>query len=282
MIAWSARAQAAGKRVVLVPTMGYLHEGHLRLVDAAHEQGDCVVASIFVNPTQFGPQEDLARYPRDLDGDQDKLRERGACAVFAPTPEVIYPTGFQTFIEPGNLASGLCGARRPGHFRGVCTVVALLFRLTRCHAAVFGEKDYQQLQVIRRMNRDLHLGVTITGVPTVREPDGLALSSRNAYLTADERIQARALSATLEHLRTEVTAGNRNVEALRQRARNQLEKASLRVDYAEIVDASTLAPLDEVTPEARGILAAFAGRTRLIDNAPIGPGSPPVAGTSRA
>src|SRR2546423_12472437 len=179
--------------LALVPTMGYLHDGHISLIRAARQAAPTVAVTIFVNPTQFGPNEDLARYPRDLDGDLAKCAAARASFVFAPSsPAEMYPPGFQTYVEPGPLAQPLCGGRRPGHFRGVCTVVAKLFALSRADVALFGEKDYQQLLVIRRMAADLDLGTEVIGRPIVREPDGIALSSRNAYLTREERMRATA------------------------------------------------------------------------------------------
>src|SRR5437867_8605141 len=183
--AWATAERERGQRIALVPTMGALHDGHLSLVREAKQRAERTVVSIFVNPTQFGPHEDLARYPRDLDRDLQLLSPLRPDLVFAPEPAAIYPSGFDTYVVPDQMARVLCGASRPGHFRGVCTVVLLLFRISRCQVALFGEKDFQQLQIIRRMNRDLWLGVEVVGMPIVREADGLALSSRNAYLSAD-------------------------------------------------------------------------------------------------
>jgi pantoate--beta-alanine ligase len=223
--------------LALVPTMGFLHAGHQSLIRAAATRAPAVAVTIFVNPSQFGPAEDLSRYPRDIQGDLKKCEESGATFVFAPSPEEIYPPGFQTYVEPGVLAAPLCGERRPGHFRGVCTVVAKLFALSRADAAFFGEKDYQQLAVIRRMNADLNLGVEVVGRPIVRESDGLALSSRNAYLSPEERKRALALP-----------------RALAARDRSLLD--GLEVDYFEEADF-----------EPRVLAAAVrVGKTRLIDN----------------
>lgn len=270
MRAWSERALADGQRIALVPTMGFLHEGHLALVREARQRADRVVVSIFVNPTQFGPNEDLARYPRDLEGDVGKLASVGVDAVFAPA--TVYPEGFDTYVVPETLAKNLCGARRPGHFRGVCTVVLMLFRITRCHVAVFGEKDYQQLQVIRRMTRDLWLDVDIVGVPTVREADGLAMSSRNTYLGGDARRQALALPNTLKSLQTAVASGWRDAEGLLRTGRQALAEAEgVRLDYLEIVDAETLRPITSVDRPARAVAAVFVGTTRLIDNVALIP-----------
>lgn len=268
MRAWSERAQ----RIALVPTMGYLHAGHLALVEVAKRHGDRVVVSIFVNPTQFGPNEDLSSYPRDFDGDLAKLGGAGVDAVFAPTPARLYPEGFDTYVVPETLAHGLCGARRPGHFRGVCTVVLMLFRITRCHAAVFGEKDFQQLQVIRRMTRDLWLDVDIVGVPTVREPDGLAMSSRNSYLSPEARRQALALPHALRDVQRSVAEGARAIAPLLVAAREYLASADgVRLDYLEVVDEATLQPVHTLERAARAVAAIYVGATRLIDNLPLMP-----------
>src|SRR5919201_3051586 len=211
--------------------MGYLHEGHTSLIRAARQAAPTVAVTIFVNPTQFAPTEDLARYPGDLDGDLRKCGAAGASFVFAPAgPQELYPPGFQTYVEPGPLAQPLCGARRPGHFRGVCTVVAKLFALSRADCAFFGEKDYQQLVVIRRMALDLNLGTDVVGRPIVREKDGLAMSSRNAYLSAEERARAVALWQALSHVRARFGAGERDVGALERLAVQFLEGEGVRVD----------------------------------------------------
>src|SRR5947209_10266092 len=213
----------------LVPTMGALHAGHVSLIKAAAQRAPTVAVTIFVNPAQFAANEDLAKYPRDLQGDLRKCEEAGATFVFAPeSPAEMYPPGFQTFVEPGPLAAPLDGASRPGHFRGVCTVVAKLFALSRADAALFGEKDFQQLAVIRRMAADLNFPTEVVGRPTVREPDGLALSSRNAYLTAEERPRAAALFAALGAARSRFAEGAREVAGLEREARRMLEERGLR------------------------------------------------------
>jgi pantoate--beta-alanine ligase len=261
-------ARADGE-LALVPTMGYLHAGHQSLIQAAGQRAPTVAVTIFVNPSQFGPGEDLARYPRDLPGDLSKCEEAGAHVVFAPSdPAQIYPPGFQTWIEPGLVAAPMEGEKRPGHFRGVCTVVAKLFALSRADAAFFGEKDYQQLRVIERMARDLNLGTEVVGRPVVRESDGLALSSRNAYLSADERGRAVALWRALGAARSAFSQGEREVERLEDIARAQL--AGLRVDFAEIRDPAELQRPPRADPSSRLFLAAFAGKTRLIDNGALG------------
>ena len=270
--AWAESIRRSGRRLALVPTMGYLHEGHLSLMREGRRRADVVAASIFVNPTQFGPTEDLSRYPRDMEGDLGKCASAGVEAVFAPEPAEVYPPGFQTYVEVAQVSQGLCGARRPGHFKGVATVVTKLLCLFRPHVALFGEKDYQQLQVIRALERDLNLGVEILGRPTVREPDGLAMSSRNAYLSKEDRQRALALSRGMSAAQALFRSGTREAPALVGAVRRELEAAGLREDYVELVDATSLTPLSAVTPgqPARLLVAAFVGTTRLIDNQPIG------------
>jgi pantoate--beta-alanine ligase len=259
--------------LALVPTMGYLHEGHCSLIRAARQAAPTVAVTIFVNPAQFGPAEDLARYPRDLDGDLRKAEAAGASFVFAPAgPEEMYPAGFQSYVEPGPLAQPLCGARRPGHFRGVCTVVAKLFALSRAECAFFGEKDFQQLLVIRRMAQDLNLGTDVVGRPIVREKDGLALSSRNAYLSAEERQAALGLWRALSEVRARFAAGEPDVAALESLAAEVLVRHGLRADYAELRDPIELQRPAQADATTRLLLAAFAGKTRLIDNGALGEG----------
>ena len=274
--AWQGRMIAArdgGRRIALVPTMGYLHDGHLSLMREARRRAGpdgLGVASIFVNPAQFGPQEDLARYPRDLEGDLAKCASAGIDAVLAPErPEQVFAPGHQTWIEVGPVAQGLCGARRPGHFRGVATVVMKLFQLTRPRVALFGEKDWQQLQVIRAMVRDLDLDVEIVGMPIVREPDGLARSSRNAYLSPDERLRAVALSRALASAQERVRGGEREAARLTGEARASIESAGARVDYVEIVEPESLQPVTRAETGSRMLVAAYLGATRLIDNAAL-------------
>jgi pantoate--beta-alanine ligase len=275
--AWQARCAAdreAGARIALVTTMGFLHEGHLSLMREARRRADqggrrgLSLASIFVNPTQFGPSEDLSRYPRDLEGDLAKCAAAGVDRVLAPSdPGAMFAPGHETWVSVERTSEGLCGASRPGHFRGVATVVAKLFNLTRPHVAFFGEKDWQQLAVIRALVRDLAFDVEVVGMPIVREPDGLALSSRNAYLSADERVRALALSRSLREAQEAAARGERDVDALRARARERLLAASARVDYVEIVHPETLAPVARAEPGSHMLVAAFVGKTRLIDNA---------------
>ena len=266
--AYSAKQWSSGKRLALVPTMGFLHEGHLSLIREGDRRADVVATTIFVNPTQFGPTEDLSRYPRDLQGDLDKCKSAGAAVVFTPEPKEIYPTGYQTYVEVTQVNQGLCGEKRPGHFKGVATVVTKLLAMFRPHVALFGEKDYQQLQVIRALNADLNLGVEILGMPTVRETDGLALSSRNTYLTADERRQALALSRGLKAAQQLAKAGERDGSVLVERIRSFLRDAKIREDYVGLVNAQTLRPIEKLEPgvPARALIAAFVGTTRLIDN----------------
>ncbi|WP_223636261.1 pantoate--beta-alanine ligase [Corallococcus sp. EGB] len=269
--AWVASLQKEGKTLALVPTMGFLHEGHVSLMREGGRRADVVAASIFVNPTQFGPREDLARYPRDFEGDLARCASAGVAAVFAPEPAAMYPAGYQTYVEVTEVSQGLCGERRPGHFRGVATIVTQLLALFRPAVALFGEKDYQQLQVIKALNRDLHLGADIVGMPTIREADGLAMSSRNAYLSADERQRALALSKGIRAAQALLASGTRDARALVDAARRELQAAGLREDYVEVRDAGTLSPLDTVAPgqTARMLVAAFSGTTRLIDNMPL-------------
>jgi pantoate--beta-alanine ligase len=271
MAAWSEEARRTGERIGFVPTMGFLHRGHLSLMAAARERSTRTVVSIFVNPTQFGPSEDLARYPRDLDGDLVKCASAGVDAVFTPTATDMYPEGHRTFVEVTGLSEDLDGARRPGHFRGVATVVTQLFALVRPHLAVFGEKDWQQLQILRRLAIDLHLGIEVVGRPVVREADGLALSSRNAYLSPEGRLRALALWRGLQAARARWAGGERGASALLDSVRVELRAADVREDYVELVDPTGLVRLEQADrPEARLLVAAFVGTTRLIDNAPVG------------
>ena len=267
---WAKAQRLAGRKIALVPTMGALHEGHLSLIAAAKKKGaDEIVVSVFVNPTQFGPKEDYAQYPRDHKADAAKCRAAGATAIFFPTPENMYANDHSVWmVEDGALSGSLCGARRPGHFRGVCTVVAKLFNLAHPNFAVFGQKDFQQAAIIRRMVRDMNFDLEIIVAPIVREPSGLARRSRNAYLSDAERANALALSRTLRELKAQVAAkGPCPWKALQKRAWAALEKAGLRPDYVEAVDAATLAPVKTLAKGTAVLLAAYAGKTRLIDNA---------------
>ena len=266
---WAKAQRLAGRKIALVPTMGALHEGHLSLIAAAKKKGaDEIVVSVFVNPTQFGPKEDYAQYPRDHKADAAKCRAAGATAIFFPTPENMYaPDHSVWMVEDGALSGSLCGARRPGHFRGVCTVVAKLFNLTHPNFAVFGQKDYQQATIIRRMVRDMNFDLEIVVAPIVREPSGLARSSRNAYLSDAERESALALSRALQKLKKLAAEGPRPWKALQRETWIALDRAGLRTDYVEAVNADTLAPVRKLEKGVVVLLAAYAGKTRLIDNA---------------
>jgi pantoate--beta-alanine ligase len=266
MAAWSAAARARGERIAFVPTMGALHEGHVSLLREGRRRGDRLALSIFVNPTQFGPKEDLSRYPRDLPGDLAKAASADTDVAYCPAPDDVYPPGFQTYVQVREVELGLDGGSRPGHFVGVATVVCKLFNVVRPHVALFGEKDFQQLAVVRRMVADLDLGVEILGMPIVREPDGLAMSSRNAYLSPEERRRALALSRGLGAARARFEAGERHAIVLEVAATSVLEEAVDRVDYVELRDAATLAPVTVVERECVLLVAAFVGKTRLIDN----------------
>lgn len=258
----------AGERVAFVPTMGNLHAGHLRLVEEARRRGERVVASVFVNPLQFGPNEDFESYPRTLAQDSAKLEGLDVDALFAPNESTMYPNGREaaTRIEVPGLSDILCGVSRPGFFVGVATVVAKLFNIVAPHVAIFGEKDYQQLLVIRRMVADLNLDLDIVGVPTVREPDGLAMSSRNAYLGDVERAEAPALYGTLETVRDHLLAGERDFAALEAQAALRLEAAGLRPDYVSIRRSEDLALPEEGDKALIVLAAAWLGGARLIDN----------------
>ncbi|MBI4339344.1 MAG: pantoate--beta-alanine ligase [Chloroflexi bacterium] len=257
----------------LVPTMGYLHEGHMTLARWARRDNRSVVASIFVNPTQFGPSEDFASYPRDMERDLQVLQAEGVDVVFAPTVEEMYPQGFSTYVNVERVTEVLEGARRPGHFRGVATVVAKLFTIVRPDRSYFGQKDGQQVAVVKRLVQDLNLGTEVVVVPTVREPDGLALSSRNVYLTPQERRAAPVLYRALSRVRDLYLAGERSAERLRQEAAGMINAEPLaKLDYISIADAATLEELAVVDRPTMVSLAARFGRARLIDNVVIGQG----------
>ncbi|MCE1229274.1 MAG: pantoate--beta-alanine ligase [Firmicutes bacterium] len=260
-----------GSRIGFVPTMGYLHEGHASLIRQSTARCDHTVVSIFVNPTQFGPAEDLAKYPRDLERDQVLCQKHGATVLFLPEPSEIYPTGFSTFVEPGELGQVLCGAFRPGHFRGVATVVTKLFNIVQPDLAFFGQKDLQQTVVIRRVVRDLNLPVDIVVAPTVREADGLALSSRNAYLSPEDRQRATALSRGLLAADAAFRAGEQSVAALLALAQKELGEVD-ELQYLELVDAHTLErTADPIARTVALCVAAKVGTTRLIDNVLLTP-----------
>lgn len=259
--------RSEGLSVGLVPTMGYLHAGHRSLVERAAAENDRVVVSVFVNPMQFGPKEDLATYPRDRELDNRVCAEAGAALVFRPEPEEMYPAGFCSYIDMTGLTGTLCGASRPGHFRGVCTVVGKLFGIVRPDRAYFGQKDAQQLAVIRRMTADLDMGVEIVGCPIVREPDGLAMSSRNAYLSPDERKAALCLSRALSAGRKSIAAGETDAAEVVSVMRAVIDAEPLaKADYIEIVDLATMQPVQAVDRPILCAMAVYIGKTRLIDN----------------
>jgi pantoate--beta-alanine ligase len=270
MSAWTETARAQGERIALVPTMGALHAGHLSLLAEARRRAQRVVLSIFVNPMQFGPQEDLAKYPRDLAGDLAKAASVGCDLAFVPEAASMYGPGYQTAIDVREVSQGLCGARRPGHFVGVATVVCKFFNIVRPHVAFFGEKDFQQLAVIRRMVTDLNMPVEIVGLPTVREPDGLAMSSRNAYLSPADRQRAKALYAGLSAAKALVDKGERRASVLLAAATTEIAARVDRIDYLELRAADDLQPLQTIDRPAVMLVAAFLGGTRLIDNLRLG------------
>ncbi|MCA2014912.1 pantoate--beta-alanine ligase [Vibrio tritonius] len=257
-----------GRKIAFVPTMGNLHEGHLTLVRKAREEGDIVVVSIFVNPMQFDRADDLNNYPRTLDEDLNKLNAEGVDLVFTPTPEIIYPNGLdkQTFVEVPGLSYMLEGASRPGHFRGVATVVTKLFNIVQADVACFGEKDYQQLAIIRQMAEDLCLDINIVGVPTVRELDGLAMSSRNSLLSVDERQLAPVLARTMRWISSAIRGGRDDYASIVEDANDQLRAADLEPDQIYIRDAQTLQTISADTKQAVILMSAFLGKVRLIDN----------------
>jgi pantoate--beta-alanine ligase len=274
----TATARLAGQTIGLVPTMGFLHDGHAALVRAAAAECDLVVVSIFVNPTQFGPSEDFHTYPRDLQRDVRTCQAAGARVIFAPAVSEMYPDGFRTHVEVGGLSDVLCGASRPGHFRGVATVVAKLFGILGPDRAYFGQKDYQQTLVIRSMVADLNLPVEVIVIPTVRHPDGLAMSSRNTYLSAAERAAATVLYRTLQAAGQAIAAGQRDVATLERELRGLIAAEPLAsLDYLAIVAPEDLAPLDRVAPTTLVAMAVRIGRTRLIDNILIAAPSPETA-----
>jgi pantoate--beta-alanine ligase len=273
-------ARARGLRVGLVPTMGALHAGHAKLITEARRRADFIAVTVFVNPTQFGPSEDLARYPRTLDRDVERSGEAGADGVFAPATEAMYPPGDETRVRVGATAEALCGPHRPGHFEGVATVVTKLFGVTGPCVAAFGRKDFQQLRVIQRLTRDLLLPVEILAVPTVREADGLAMSSRNAYLTADQREAALEIPRGLSDAVRAFEQGERDPAALAATVRARVERVATSIDYVEIADPESVRPLREGERAGERALCALAirlGGARLIDNVILGEDPAPIA-----
>jgi pantoate--beta-alanine ligase len=273
------RARAAGRRVGFVPTMGALHDGHVALVAEARRRADFAVVSIFVNPTQFGPNEDFARYPRTLEADAERCRVAGVELLFAPERGAMYLAGEETRVNVGDTAQYLCGAHRPGHFEGVCTVVAKLFALVGPAVAVFGRKDYQQWRVLNRMVNDLFMPIEMVGARTVREADGLALSSRNRYLSPEDRGRALALARGLSAAVRAFEAGERSAGALRTAVRAEVDPAATSVDYVEVADADAVTPFTDdarIGERALVAIAARIGATRLIDNVVLGEDPAPI------
>ena len=271
MRAWSDVQRSAGHRIGVVPTMGALHEGHFALVDAVAATADRIVVTIFVNPLQFNQSADFDSYPRPIDGDLEQCEAAGVHAVYAPTAAAMYSPRFQTHVEPGELADRLEGPMRPGHFRGVATVVTKLFGATRPDVAAFGRKDFQQLAIVRRMVDDLDLGVRILGVPIMREPDGLAMSSRNVRLTPDDRAAATVLSAALFEARERVRAGECDATTVVGGVTDRITAVEgARLEYVELVDAETLRSVDTIAARAALLVAAWFGDVRLIDNVELG------------
>jgi pantoate--beta-alanine ligase len=267
MRGWALEQRAGCKRIAFVPTMGALHDGHLSLMREGKHLAERLVVSIYVNPTQFSPTEDLSTYPRTLERDLAGCAKSGADAVFVPSDPVMYPTGFETFVSVENTTRALCGASRPTHFRGVTTVVAKLFNIVSPDIALFGEKDFQQLVVIRRMVKDLNMPVEVVGCPIVREDDGIAMSSRNKYLSPEERADARSLSASLNTAQRMIDSGETSSATILDEVTRIISSHErMRIDYAKIVDADTLEDMATIKRPALLALAAFAGTTRLIDN----------------
>lgn len=271
MQARAEELRLAGKVLALVPTMGFLHEGHLELMRVGRKQADILMISIFVNPTQFGPNEDYEKYPRDTEGDLAKARSVGVDIVYFPNAGEMYPEGHQTNVSVQKVTKHLCGLSRPGHFDGVTTVVAKLFNATKPHLAIFGQKDYQQLTVISRMVQDLNMDIQIVGIPTVREPDGLAMSSRNSYLNPEERKSALCLKKSLDLAEVLFRQGETNAETIKKSIEELvLSHPHTRIDYINICDPTTLEDIETLKGETLLALAVMVGKTRLIDNAVIG------------
>jgi pantoate--beta-alanine ligase len=261
------KARRSGKKIALVPTMGALHEGHLSLMDYGRIKSDLLVVSIFVNPIQFGPKEDFGKYPRDLQGDSELTGKRGVDIIFSPEAESFYPESFQTYVTVDQVTQSLCGVARPGHFRGVATVVCKLFHIVKPHLAIFGQKDYQQLIVIQQMAQDLNLDVEVVGRPTIREADGLAMSSRNRYLSGEERVSAQSLSRALTEAQTLFQKGERKTKVLLDRVVGLIgRQPKTRIEYAKICHPRTLEELTVVKNKGVLALAVWIGSTRLIDN----------------
>ncbi len=267
MKAFSSRSRAMGETIAFVPTMGFFHEGHLSLMREGRRRGDLLVVSLFVNPTQFAPHEDLKNYPRNFVRDRQMAEEVGADILFVPEVEEMYPSDHQTYVEVEKVTRNLCGRSRPTHFRGVTTVVMMLFEIVTPHVAIFGEKDYQQLVTIRQMARDLHMSVQVVGMPTVREADGLAMSSRNTYLLPEERKAALSLYRSLQRAKEILQKGEQRASRILDEMKGILQSEPLiRVDYIQICDAFTLQEVDRIEGDVVVAFAAYLGKTRLIDN----------------
>ena len=264
---WACATREAGKKIACVPTMGFLHEGHVALMREGKRRGDYLVVSIFVNPTQFGVGEDYEDYPRDLEGDAEKVSSAGGDIIFAPSVKEMYPSGYQTFVAVEKVTQNLCGASRPTHFQGVTTVVAKLFNIVKPHVAIFGEKDYQQLVTIRQMTRDLNFDIEIIGMPTIREEDGLAMSSRNKYLSSEERKQALCLVSALNQVEKLFQGGEKNSKKLIARAAEIIRvQPAAAIDYVKACHPETIEDLEWIDDRALMALAVKIGKTRLIDN----------------
>jgi len=266
MKAFSAQARRVGKTIAFVPTMGFFHEGHLSLMREGRRRGDLLIVSLFVNPTQFAPHEDLKDYPRNFGRDRQMAEEVGVDILFAPEVEEMYPPDHQTYVQVEKVTQNLCGKSRPTHFRGVTTVVMMLFEIVTPHVAIFGEKDYQQLVTIRQMARDLHMGVEVVGMPTVREADGLAMSSRNTYLLPEERKAALSLSRSLQRAKELLQKGEQGSRILDEMKKILQSEPLVRTDYIQLCDAYTLEEVDRIEGDVVVALAAYLGKTRLIDN----------------
>jgi pantoate--beta-alanine ligase len=267
MQALSDEMRRDNKKIGFVPTMGYLHEGHLALVRKARELGDIVVVSIFINPTQFGPNEDLAKYPRDFDRDANLLEQEKTDVIFFPDSKEMYPKGYATYVQVKDLQNHLCGKSRTGHFVGVATVVAKLFNIVKPHFAVFGQKDYQQLKIIERMTQDLDMDIEIVGYPTIREQDGLAMSSRNTYLSPDERSRALLISTSLAEAERLFRNGTRDASLIQKEVERILKsKEGIDIEYVSVADPETLEDVGQIKDRALVAIACHVGKTRLIDN----------------
>ena len=267
----SESLRLSGKRISFVPTMGYFHEGHLSLMKEARKTADCVVVSIYVNPTQFGPKEDFSKYPRDFERDAQMAQSVGVDVIFFPSNQEMYPSAYQTYVDVEKVTQNLCGMSRPGHFRGVTTVCCKLFNIVKPHSAIFGKKDFQQLATIKRMVADLNLDLEIIGLPTFREQDGLAMSSRNVYLSKEERLSALTLIGALKLTQKLYAEGERNAVKIIKQAQKLIKSAEFTdIDYIKICDTATLEDVNEIKGEVVMALAVKVGKTRLIDNSVLG------------